>query len=344
MDDFRINISFSYLYKIHKLNNLLHVYILYVVITDLNGVLCDCIVRKNIKINKDEIVIPYPYIFNKTTFLSTQVKRKSKLFIYIPVRPCNYNVRRVIRKTWIREFNFKNVNYKFFMGKDVSYNENNIKKERYYHDIIQFDFINNYYNLTLLTLLSIEWIYKHVKKYDYVMKCDEDMIPNINKIFRLIKSFPRKEVPFLAGYKCRKSKVNRKKKAYGYIPHIMYSNKYLPEYVFGGFMFYSKKSLEIIYNDNISIMPIVYKEDVYIGLIANKYKIRLIDIKKEYSIRNVKFNCSEFRKRACIHGYSSSEIEKFWKKCYNNSRKKFYDERIIYPLLLFFFITFFTCK
>lgn len=312
----------------------------FILIIYLNGYLSDCIVKKNNNINKDEIFIPYPYLFNKTTFPSTQVKRKLKLFIYIPVRPCNYDVRRVIRKTWIKEFNFKRVNYKFFMGKDVINNENIKKEERYYHDIIQFDFINNYYNLTLLTLLSIEWIYKHVKKYDYVMKCDEDMIPNINKIFRLIKSFPKKEVPFLAGYKCRKSKVSRKKKAYGYIPYSMYNNKYLPEYVFGGFMFYSKKSIEIIYNDNVSIVPIVYKEDVYIGLIADKYKFRLIDIKKDYSLRSVKFNCSEYRKRACIHGYSSSEIEKFWKKCNTNIINKNYEERIIYFLLLYFFITF----
>lgn len=312
----------------------------FILIIYLNGYLCDCIVRKNNNINKDEIIIPYPYIFNQTILHSTQIKRKLKLFIYIPVRPCNYDVRRVIRKTWIREFNYKKVNYKFFMGKDVINNENIKKEERYYHDIIQFDFINNYYNLTLLTLLSIEWIYKHVKKYDYVMKCDEDMIPNIYRIFRLIKSFPKKEVPFLAGYKCRKSKVSRKKKAYGYIPYSMYNNKYLPEYVFGGFMFYSKKSIEIIYNDNVSIVPIVYKEDVYIGLIADKYKFRLIDIKKDYSLRSVKFNCSEYRKRACIHGYSSSEIEKFWKKCNTNIINKNYEERIIYFLLLYFFITF----
>lgn len=268
-------------------------------------------------INIDNYIIPNPYLYKDTTFKSKSVYTQSKLFIFIPVRPCNYEARKVIRKTWIKEFRKNLINYKFFMGKDKNDYHIIEKENRFFKDIIQFNFTNHFYNLTILTLLSIEWIYKYVYNFEYVMKCDEDMIPNLDIIKQIITYFPNSDKAFLVGYKGMKEKVIRNKKLKTYIPYNMYNHTFLPEYVYGGFMFYSHRAIEIIHSDNISIKPIVYKEDVYIGLIASKYNMKLIDIKRYYSIRRIEYDCRLYKKIACIHGYSPSEIEKFWNLCKN---------------------------
>lgn len=317
--------------------------IFYLILPILNE--CDT-EKPKLPYKRKNLNVPYPYQYNRTSFPSTIEYKKIKLFAFIPVYLCAKEARNVIRNTWLTEWKYYGYDYKFFMGKD--YIANNIYDEnKRYNDIIQFNFVNNYLNLTILTLLSLQWILKHYVNVEYVMKCDQDMFPNIQRINLLITEFPEYNHPFLSGYVSYKALVSRNKIQRHYLPHGVYKKQRLPSYTYGGFMFYSKKAMEIIINDQISLKPIIYREDVYIGLLANKYHFELIDLRDEYN-RTKNNSCILYNKRLCLHGFSYKELLYMWKKCgkdklsFNN--KKSYSKYIYYQIVIFSIILLFIYR
>ncbi|XP_010193189.1 PREDICTED: beta-1,3-galactosyltransferase 2-like, partial [Mesitornis unicolor] len=47
-------------------------------------------------------------------------------------------------------------------------------------DLIQQDFMDTYNNLTLKTLMGMEWVSKHCPNASYVVKADSDVFLNLN--------------------------------------------------------------------------------------------------------------------------------------------------------------------
>nr|XP_025042360.1 beta-1,3-galactosyltransferase 5-like [Pelodiscus sinensis] len=55
-----------------------------------------------------------------------------------------------------------------------------------YRDIIQKDFMDSYYNLTLKTMMGIEWVHIFCSQSRFVMKTDTDMFVNIFYLSELL--------------------------------------------------------------------------------------------------------------------------------------------------------------
>lgn len=66
-----------------------------------------------------------------------------------------------------------------------------------FRDIIQQDFLDTYNNLTLKTMMGMEWVTKYCPRASYVLKIDSDMFLNVDF---LVNKLLRPELPIRTNY------------------------------------------------------------------------------------------------------------------------------------------------
>ncbi|NXO01755.1 B3GT2 galactosyltransferase, partial [Rhinopomastus cyanomelas] len=54
------------------------------------------------------------------------------------------------------------------------------EESRAHGDLLQQDFLDTYHNLTLKTLMGLEWVAKHCPGAAYVLKADSDVFLNLD--------------------------------------------------------------------------------------------------------------------------------------------------------------------
>lgn len=125
-----------------------------------------------------------------------------QMIVVIPSIPVNENIRRAIRSTYgsIARFTLHDlqsigieypVKIAFLLGRSPNQTVETVVKEeqRKYNDIIQIDFTDSYYNLTLKILYGFKWVNIFCKGVKYVVKADEDVFVNIRLLQAELKTY-----------------------------------------------------------------------------------------------------------------------------------------------------------
>lgn len=69
------------------------------------------------------------------------------------------------------------------------------------NDMLLFEFVDNYRDLTTKMLLSIKWINQSMKGLTYLIKCDDDAFLRIDKILHNLEEFaPAMNAPEISKY------------------------------------------------------------------------------------------------------------------------------------------------
>ena len=106
----------------------------------------------------------------------------------------NVKNRNAIRKTWGYEKRFADVQIRtvFLLGSDVSSEsgvQTNIDSENEkYHDIIQGDFIDTYYNNTLKTLMGMKWAAEFCQNSRFYFFVDDDFYVSTRNLLRFLRN------------------------------------------------------------------------------------------------------------------------------------------------------------
>ena len=106
----------------------------------------------------------------------------------------NAKNRNAIRKTWGYEKRFADVQIRtvFLLGSDVSSESGvqaNIDSENEkYHDIIQGDFIDTYYNNTLKTLMGMKWAAEFCQNSRFYFFVDDDFYVSTRNLLRFLRN------------------------------------------------------------------------------------------------------------------------------------------------------------
>ena len=112
--------------------------------------------------------------------------------IYIYTAPQNFVRRNFLRQTWASNTFWNNGKSRtiFLVGRTSSAELQNIinKELQFFGDIVQGDFIDSYHNLTLKGLLALKWITKYCTNAEFVIKADDDVVPNMFEIYRVIEN------------------------------------------------------------------------------------------------------------------------------------------------------------
>ncbi|KAK0130926.1 Beta-1,3-galactosyltransferase 2 [Merluccius polli] len=78
---------------------------------------------------------------------------------------------------------------------NITEQQEHISKENLqYHDLIQSDFVDSYINLTIKTMVIMDWLATRCPNVSYTMKIDSDMFPNVENLVTMLKTpgFPKK--------------------------------------------------------------------------------------------------------------------------------------------------------
>ncbi|SPP82061.1 beta-1,3-galactosyltransferase 5-like [Drosophila guanche] len=93
-----------------------------------------------------------------------------------------------IRQTWMHYASRRDVGMAFVLGRSEDWKLNKaLNKENYmYGDMIRGHFIDSYFNLTLKTISSLEWVDAHCPHAKYILKTDDDMFINVPRLLEFI--------------------------------------------------------------------------------------------------------------------------------------------------------------
>lgn len=216
-------------------------------------------------------LVEYPY---KYDFIINEphkcVQQKPFLVLVVPVAPNNRAHRDIIRSTWGSErlVMDKIVELFFLLGRQSGgeteqLQEQLLQESKEHRDLIQSDFTDCYKNLTIKTMVMLEWLDSYCTVPSYAMKIDSDMFLNVPKLISMLRNAPK--MNYLTGLVARGGAVLRDKRSKWYVPASIYPHPYYPRYALGlGYVFSLDLPKKLV--EASRFVRALYIEDVYLGL------------------------------------------------------------------------------
>ncbi|NWS78967.1 B3GN6 acetylglucosaminyltransferase, partial [Crotophaga sulcirostris] len=196
------------------------------------------------------------------------------LLLAIKSSPANYERREVIRKTWGRErtFNGALIRRVFLVG--VSSTPRNAKnlnqllrlEQREHGDVLQWDFKDTFFNLTLKQVLFHAWLEEHCAGVRFIFNGDDDVFVNTENViaFAMGTQGTQEEHLMVGNLFINNPPVQIQSSKY-FVPQHLLPFKRYPPYCGGGGMLMSGFTARVIAREakNIKLFPI---DDVYLGM------------------------------------------------------------------------------
>ncbi|TMS13256.1 Beta-1,3-galactosyltransferase 2 [Larimichthys crocea] len=216
-------------------------------------------------------LVEYPYEYH---FVINEPNRceqeKPFLVLMVPVAPNNRVHRDIVRNTWGGESPVLDKVVKVFFllglrtGDGVAeLQEQLLQESKEHRDLIQSDFLDCYKNLTIKTMVMMEWLDKYCSQAAYAMKIDSDMFLNLPNLINMLSNTPKTN--YLTGLVEGAAYVRRDQGSKWYLPQEVFPNPQYPPYALGlGYVLsldLPKKLVEASRH-----VKAVYIEDVYLGL------------------------------------------------------------------------------
>ncbi|CAJ1068752.1 beta-1%2C3-galactosyltransferase 2-like [Xyrichtys novacula] len=235
----------------------------------------------------------YSYILNQPLVCKD---RNPFLVFMVPVTPQDVAAREAIRKTWGAPG--QDTLTLFFVGLPEggqrSSTSGELEKESGEHaDIIQMNFQESYQNLTIKTMMMMNWLATHCPNASYAMKVDSDIFVNVFYLIRRLWSSPRQE--FITGSVIRDGKPKRDVHNKWRVSEELYPQDSFPPYLSGaGYVFSADLAARISWASRfVRMIPL---EDVYVGLCLHVlgvnpvYSRSLPTFRNLFEIRNLEYD------------------------------------------------------
>jgi beta-1,3-N-acetylglucosaminyltransferase 7 len=226
------------------------------------------------------------YRINKLNFCGQNFGSNLTSLIFVFSRVDAFKQRDAIRKTWAKNMNLENSKTKilFVLGSSESYSLNNdvIEEDEKYNDLIQWQFIDSYYNCTLKAIGLLRWTLFYCKNVKFIMKTDDDILVNSLMFNQFIANITNSKKTIYgtigSGYEPHRNNASK-----WFISYESYSPSTYPDFMFGSYIM-SSDSIYPIYTEILNSLPALAFEDVYIsGIIAEKLNITRINT--DYFVR-----------------------------------------------------------
>ncbi|XP_071338016.1 beta-1,3-galactosyltransferase 2 [Trachinotus anak] len=257
----------------------------------------------------------YPYVLNQPAVCKD---RSPFLVLMVPVAPQEAEAREAIRKTWGSPS--QDTLTLFFMGLPEVGHLSSIQSKlgdenRKHADIIQMNFQDSYQNLTIKTMMMMNWLATHCPNASYVMKVDADIFVNVFYLIRWLRSSPRQS--FMTGSVINDGRPRRDSNSKWYVSEEQYPEDSFPPYVSGaGYVFSADLAARISWASRfVRMIPL---EDVYVGLclrvlgIRPVYSFSLLTLRNLFEIRNLEYNRCAFSKLIIVNGFKPSQLQHVW--------------------------------
>lgn len=238
------------------------------------------------------------------------------LVLMVPVAPNNVAARTAIRQTWGNNSLVQGevVLTLFMLGFSKQANVEQLQQENLqHHDLIQSDFMDNYANLTIKTMVIMDWLATRCPTAAYAMKIDSDMFLNIDNLVIMLQKPGIPRLNYLTGMLMWNRPVIRSKNSKWYVPVEMYPAPEYPTYTLGmGYIF--SNDLPIKFVEVSKFIKPFNIEDAYIGMCMKLLGLRPTSPPNPSQFRayNTRYNRCEYSRVITYILGSSRELVEYW--------------------------------
>ncbi|XP_041791219.1 N-acetyllactosaminide beta-1,3-N-acetylglucosaminyltransferase 3-like [Chelmon rostratus] len=207
--------------------------------------------------------------------------RSGEVFLLLVIKssPVNYERREVLRKTWAKERRQDGawIRRIFISGTtDSGFEKMRLNKllemeQREHSDILQWDFSDTFYNLTLKQILFLEWMERNCPNARFLLNGDDDVFANTDNMVEYLQGLKDNDGSkhLFTGHLIIYASPIRWSGSKYYVPVEVHKPNSYPPYCGGGGYLLSGYTALVIYNmsQSIDILPI---DDVYMGMCLAK--------------------------------------------------------------------------
>ncbi|XP_074023880.1 beta-1,3-galactosyltransferase 2-like [Numenius arquata] len=258
---------------------------------------------------------PYPYRF----LLNEPHKCRGGppfLVLLVASQPGDTAGRATIRQTWGNESSVPGVSILrlFLLGLHPVFGRElrgTLEEEsRLHRDLLQQDFLDTYNNLTLKTLMGMEWVTRYCPEAAYVMKADSDVFLNLDYLVRRFLLPPKKN--FITGYVYRNTGPIRHPAYKWYVPREVYPNNTYPPYCGGpGYVFSGDLATKIYMV--AQKLPLINMEDSFVGICLHALGIGVTHSPMGvFNMYWLQYKKCRFSRLVMVHHYQPQDVLAIW--------------------------------
>lgn len=100
-------------------------------------------------------------------------------------------------------------------------------------DLVQSDFVDSYYNLSLSTVTGLRWAQENCKRYGYLVKADDDAFVNLAALREYLAAGSRRRRRAIIGYLMKGFRPNRNRASKWFTSPQLFAKARLPDFVSG---------------------------------------------------------------------------------------------------------------
>uniref|UniRef100_A0A9J8AG07 Hexosyltransferase n=1 Tax=Cyprinus carpio carpio TaxID=630221 RepID=A0A9J8AG07_CYPCA len=195
-------------------------------------------------------------------------KQDPFLVFMVPVAPHQLDARNAIRSTWGNESSVqgKAVLTLFLVGLTggAEAQQQLEEESRQHRDLLQSNFVDSYFNLTIKTMVIMDWLATRCPQAAYAMKVDSDTYINLENLMSLLLSPNTPRQNYITGHLMWNQNVVRNKKSKWFVSQELYPETKYPTYVQGAGYVFSNDLPEKIVEISKEVKPFKI-EDAYVG-------------------------------------------------------------------------------
>lgn len=208
-------------------------------------------------------------------------ERSQEVFLLLVIKssPGNYERREVLRKTWAKDRQHAGVWIRrvFISGTSgdgfhkARMNKLLALEQQEHGDIVQWDFTDTFFNLTLKQVLFLQWRDKNCPNAQFLFNGDDDVFAHTENMVNYLQSLKddNGDKHLFTGHLIQNVGPIRESYSKYYVPVQVQESDSYPPYCGGGGFLLSRYTASIIYrmSQSILIHPI---DDVYMGMCLAK--------------------------------------------------------------------------
>ncbi|XP_059814824.1 N-acetyllactosaminide beta-1,3-N-acetylglucosaminyltransferase 3-like [Hypanus sabinus] len=244
------------------------------------------------------------------------------LLLVIKSHPFNQDRREVVRKTWGKEREFNGVLIKRVFISGVSPDQKESRKlnqllameNREHRDVLQWDFLDTFFNLTLKQYKLLQWVSEFCPSAKFIFNGDDDVFANTDNMVDYLLGMKVLQHLFVGRLIYGVGPIRKKWSKY-YVPEIVTTIK---SYAGGGGILMSVYTAHIIYHiaQDLELFPI---DDVFLGMCLAKAGLaprshsgfRTAGISVP-STQDESFNPCYYRELLLVHRFRPFELLLMW--------------------------------
>ena len=243
----------------------------------------------------------------------------------------HFEKRKAIRNSWGFENRFSDVPIRtiFLLGtkpNDEDLQQKVINEQKKHGDIVQVDFVDDYYNNTIKTMMGFKWVMENCLNSKFYMFSDDDMYVSTKNVLRFLRNptnYPSylanlqameyelpEDVRLFAGYKFAQSAPHRHRSSKWFVTLSEYPYHLWPPYITAGAFTLSKEALIDMYYASMYTQHFRF-DDIYLGLVASKAGIEPYHC-DEFHFYKKPYGVLMYRYVIASHGFDPEELVRVW--------------------------------